>query len=128
MRDAEPPPTGPVLLAVAMNLASWFGYGAAFWLVANGVLADSKLELSVAIAAYTMSYLAGFLAAFAPGGIGVRESIIILLLKGSLGLGPAAALAVASRFFITVVELGFVLPFLFVKSRNGSATRAGERG
>jgi hypothetical protein len=126
MRDAEPAPAGPVIAAAVVNLATWFAYGASFWLVAHGVLADPVLGLPTAVAAYTMSYLAGFLAAFAPGGIGVRESIIILLLRGSIGLGPAAALAVASRFFITVVELGFVLPFLFLKSKNGPAARATE--
>jgi 3-oxoacyl-[acyl-carrier protein] reductase len=44
---------------------------------------------------FTASYLAGFLALFAPGGLGVREGLFILMLQGPLGIGAATALALA---------------------------------
>lgn len=112
---AQPPPIGALGVAALANLGAWFCYGAAFWLVARGTLRDPGLTLSAAVAGYTTSYLLGFLAAFAPGGIGVRESVLIVVLRDVIGLGPAAGLAIASRFFITVVELGFVVPFALTR-------------
>jgi uncharacterized membrane protein YbhN (UPF0104 family) len=61
---------------------------------------------------FTASYLAGFLALFAPGGIGVREGLFILMLQGPLGLGAATALALASRLLLTITEFGAAAPFL----------------
>jgi len=64
------------------------------------------------VAVFTASYLAGFLALFAPGGIGVREGLFILMLQGPLGIGAATALAVASRLLLTLTEFGAAVPFL----------------
>jgi uncharacterized membrane protein YbhN (UPF0104 family) len=64
------------------------------------------------VAVFTLSYLAGFLALPAPGGIGVREVSLGALLVGS-GLtttAEATLLVVASRLWLTVLE---VLPGLF---------------
>jgi len=58
--------------------------------------------------------IAGFLALFAPGGIGVREGLFILMLQGPLGIGAATALAVASRLLLTLTELGAAVPFLLL--------------
>ena len=54
---------------------------------------------------------------YAPGGIGVRESMLILLLQPTIGLGQAIALAAASRLALTINELGVALP-LFLLGRT----------
>jgi hypothetical protein len=106
------PPAGAVAFGIAANTIAWLGYGVALWLLARGVLPRSGLGLLPAIAVFTTSYLAGFLALFAPGGIGVREGVFILMLQGPIGIGGATALAVASRLLLTVTELGAAVPFL----------------
>ena len=88
------------------------GYGAALWLLARGLLPSVNLAPGLAIAVFTASYLAGFLALFAPGGLGVREGLFILMLQGPLGIGAATALAVASRVLLTITEFGAAAPFL----------------
>jgi hypothetical protein len=106
------PAAGPVLFGIAANTVAWSGYGVALWLLARGLLPSAGLGLLPAIAVFTASYLAGFLALIAPGGLGVREGLFILMLEGPLGIGPATALALASRLLLTVTELGAAVPFL----------------
>ena len=67
-----------------------------------------------ALAVYTASYLIGFLAIFAPGGIGVREAALAGLLISLRLATPAdaALLAAASRIWLTVVEILPGLAFL----------------
>jgi hypothetical protein len=109
-----PRPEG-VLGGIAANAIAWVGYGAALWLLARGLLPDVKLELWTAVAVFTASYLAGFLALLAPGGLGVREAIFILMLQQPIGIGAATALAVASRLLLTLTEFGAAAPFLLTR-------------
>jgi hypothetical protein len=116
------PPVGAVVFGIVANSVAWAGYGGALWLLARGLLPQAGLGLLPAIAVFTASYLAGFLALFAPGGIGVREGLFILMLQGSIGIGAATALAVASRLLLTVTELGAAAPFLvFARGRPRAA-------
>jgi hypothetical protein len=101
-----------IVVGTAANTIAWVGYGLAFWLLARGLLPASGLSPRMAIAVFTASYLAGFLALFAPGGIGVREGLFILMLQGPLGISAATALALASRVWLTIAELGSAVPFL----------------
>jgi hypothetical protein len=113
--DAESrglPPAGGIALGIVANALAWVGYGLALWLLARGLLPDAVLRPSLAVAVFTASYLAGFLALFAPGGLGVREGLFILMLQGPLGIGAATALAVASRVLLTLTEFGAAAPFL----------------
>ncbi len=116
------PPAIGIGFGIAANAVAWLGYGVALWLLARGLLPESGLEPPLAIAVFTASYLAGFLALFAPGGLGVREGLFILMLQGPLGIGAATALALASRILLTITEFGAAVPFLVL--RQGSARAA----
>jgi glycosyltransferase 2 family protein len=109
---ARTPPLRAVAFGITANVIAWLGYGVALWLLARGLLPEAGLGLLPATAVFTASYLAGFLALFAPGGIGVREGVFILMLQGPIGIGAATALAIASRLLLTVTELGAAAPFL----------------
>ncbi|HEX2218318.1 MAG TPA: lysylphosphatidylglycerol synthase domain-containing protein [Gemmatimonadales bacterium] len=118
--DSPAPPLGAVAFGIAANAIAWVGYGVALWLLARGLLPGAGLGLLRAVAVFTASYLAGFLALFAPGGIGVREGVFILMLQGPIGIGAATALAIASRLMLTVTELGAAVPFLLFPRRRPS--------
>ncbi len=105
-----------VVVAAVANLVAWAGYGVSLWLLARGVLATAP-TLEACIAAFTASYIAGLVAVIAPAGIGVRESVFILMLQGAIGVPAAAALAIASRLMLTATEVGAAVPFL-VTSRE----------
>ena len=98
--------------AFAANLLAWIGYGLALVFLARGLLPEVKLGLPQAVGVFTCSYLVGFIALFAPGGLGPRESVFMLLLAGDIGLKPAVGLAVASRLLLTGAELLPAIPLL----------------
>ena len=114
--DAPATVPGPAVVAAGAvaNLVAWCGYGAAFWLLGHGLLELPGLTIGRAITAFAASYVAGLLFLPAPGGIGVRESVILLMLGGPLGAPAASALAVASRLLLTLTELGAAAPFLIL--------------
>jgi hypothetical protein len=114
----HPPPLPAILYGALANITAWVGYGLALWLLARGLLPDAGLGIRGAIAVFTASYLAGFLALIAPGGLGVREGLFILMLQGPLGIGAATALALASRVLLTITEFGAAVPFLAFPRRN----------
>jgi hypothetical protein len=101
-----------LILAFAANLVAWGLYGVALLFLARGVLPAIHLGLAQAIGVFTCSYLAGFVALFAPGGLGPRESVFLLLLAGDIGLKPAAGLALASRLLLTGTEILPAVPLL----------------
>ncbi len=109
-RDVLAPtlPAAAVWLAAAGCAAAWVLYGLAFRVLSIGLLGPSAAgDAGTYVAVFTLSYLAGFLAVFAPGGIGVREVAMGgLLVAAGLATGPEATLlVVASRLWLTLLEL-----------------------
>ena len=116
--EAVTPGLKPLVLGLLANLLAWFGYGVPMWLLGRAVLPEPTLGLPLAIAAFAASYVAGFVVLIAPGGLVVREGLLIVLLQGSVGLGAATALALASRVLLTITEVGAALPFLLLRRGN----------
>jgi uncharacterized membrane protein YbhN (UPF0104 family) len=114
-------PVDPSALAGALlaNLVAWAGYGVAFQLLALGTMHGIQISWTVATGAFAASYIIGYLAIFLPGGLLVRETILITLLTASgFELHTATALAVASRITLTITEIGAALPFLLSRSKS----------
>jgi hypothetical protein len=112
-------PARSLWIAALGSLCAWVLYGMAFRLLAEGLLGRAAGAWEAYIAVYTGSYLAGFLALFAPGGLVVRESVMVLGLT-QLGLATsseALVLAVASRLWLTILE---VVPGLLFLARDGA--------
>ena len=116
----EPIPPGVMLAALGVNALAWSAYGLAFVALARGVLPGASLPWTLATSVFTTSYLIGLLVAFAPGGLGVRESMFVLLLGGPLGVKLAGALALATRVTLTIAELGAAVPFLLIRTSRGA--------
>jgi hypothetical protein len=100
-----------VWTATAINGASWVCYGLAFACFSRGVTPAISGDPLAFVAVYTASYLIGYLVLFMPGGLGFREAALVAFLigTGAAGKGDATILSVASRVWITVLE---VLPGL----------------
>jgi uncharacterized membrane protein YbhN (UPF0104 family) len=80
----------------------WVFQGLAFWILARSLgLGLMGLE---GVPAYPAAYVLGYLALFAPAGVGVREGVLTAVLQPMLGTG-ALALAVIARLWTTAVEL-----------------------
>lgn len=106
------PKTASVAGAAVAVAASWLTYGVAFWLLAKGILPENPLTVGTASTIFASSYILGLVAVFAPGGIGVREGIMVSLLVAPLGAGGALVLAVASRLMFTFTEIVAAAVFL----------------
>jgi hypothetical protein len=104
-------PVGSLALGTAANLGAWLGYGVALWLFAAGTLPEAGLTLPEAIGVNTAAYLGGVLAPFAPGGLGVREGILVVALRDRTGLAHALAIAAVARLGVTLAEIGASIPF-----------------
>ncbi|HEX6644188.1 MAG TPA: lysylphosphatidylglycerol synthase domain-containing protein [Gemmatimonadales bacterium] len=117
--EAERPSPGvpAVVGGGAANILAWLGYGLAFWLLARGLFDAPGFTPALAITTFAASYIAGLLFLPAPAGIGVRESVVILMLGGAVGETGALALAIASRVLLTITEFGAATPFLLAGAR-----------
>jgi uncharacterized membrane protein YbhN (UPF0104 family) len=105
----SPLPLSAVGAGGVLMLLGWLTYGLSFWLFIRGLLPDPHLSLATASGVFTLSYILGTLALFAPGGIGVRELVLISLLTPFLGSGGAVATSVGSRVLLTVGEAAAAL-------------------
>lgn len=108
-------PISPCMIALALGgtAIAWVTYGVAFWFFARAVSDWPAGATLGALAVYVLSYLAGYLALIAPGGVVVREVVLVqTMVKLGLVDTPAAwRIALLSRLWLTVVEVlpGFVL-------------------
>ena len=71
---------------------------------ALGASLDAELVVTLVYAA-CLSWMAGFVIIGLPGGLGVREAVLISLLTGPLGAGVAVSTALISRVVSIGVDL-----------------------
>ena len=109
-----------LVIAAALTAIAWVMYGLAFWLFTLGVLGFAPGALRDYIAIFAGSYLIGFVAIFSPAGVGVREGAMgVALERAGFATGPAYLLVVASRLWLTALEVIPPLIFLaFVRRRR----------
>jgi hypothetical protein len=115
--------TRPIWIAAAASATAWLIYGVAFRLFAEGVAPSASGPLASWVAAFTGSYLIGYVTLPAPGGLLVRESALIGFID-QLHLAPSGAgalIAVTSRLWLTVLE---VLPGAAFLAVEGLRTRS----
>ncbi|MBN4076349.1 flippase-like domain-containing protein [Gemmatimonas aurantiaca] len=85
-------------------LICWTTYGLAFWVFLGGLGGELTVPPLVGIGTFVVAYQIGYLAIFAPAGIGVRELAISLILQPYIG--PAAlGVAVAARLWNMIAEI-----------------------
>lgn len=97
---------GETLAAVAAYAVGWVILGLAVFLLARAVEPSLSWNACPYVAAaYVIAGLVGFLALFAPSGIGVREGVLIAGLAQVMPLDSAAVVAVLARLVSTVGEV-----------------------
>ena len=91
--------------ATALYIPVWAVYGVAFWLTARALFPVPTTEIVFFTAAFALGWLAGMVVVFAPGGIGVREAVLVGLLAPRVGHAEAIVIAGASRLLLTAADL-----------------------
>ncbi|MFH1277864.1 MAG: hypothetical protein ABIK65_05750 [Candidatus Eisenbacteria bacterium] len=85
---------------------TWLVLGAGIWVLSAGLGAGIPLGRIPALSGiYSFSVVVGFVAFFAPGGIGVREGLFVYGLKDFLTGPEALFLALAARLFTSLSEI-----------------------
>ena len=100
-------PARAVAYSLVGNVLAWLVYGAAFQLFVAGVLGTAAGGYLTYLAAYTSSYLIGYIFLFAPAGVGFRETAMLEFLQlAGLATHPQAALVtLTSRIWLTLLEV-----------------------
>jgi uncharacterized membrane protein YbhN (UPF0104 family) len=91
--------------AVPFYALTWVLIGVSFWMTARAFISVSPSDLPLYTGAFAAAWIVGLIAIYAPGGIGVREAILVAILGPRIGGAEALVIAAASRAVFTVADL-----------------------
>ena len=94
-----------VIIYVLFYSASWLLFGLAFLIFVKSMAPASFHLYPTLTGAFAFSLNVGFLAVFTPGGIGVREGVLVLLLSSLFPLPVSTLISLLSRLWMTAGEL-----------------------
>jgi hypothetical protein len=104
-----------VIIYLLSYSLSWLLFGLAFLIFIKAMAQASFNMYPTLTGSFAFSLNIGFLALFAPGGIGVREGILVLLLETYFPAPVAILISILSRLWISLVELSCFLIALLLK-------------
>jgi hypothetical protein len=108
---------------LSLYTLSWFIFGLAFWLFINAFTAVHFGKYVSLTAIHAGAIVIGFLSVFTPGGVGVREGILVLFLAHTGGFREPlpGVLAIGMRLLTTLSE---IISFLFTWVTRRTKDRA----
>lgn len=115
------PAVRAVPATTALYIPVWALYGIAFWLTGRALFPIPTGDLLYFTGAFALGWIAGMVVVFAPGGIGVREAVLVALLGPRIGHSEAIVVAGASRILLTGADLaggGGALALSSLRSRG----------
>lgn len=113
---------GAVLRSVLLFLIVWVFFGVHTLLLARAVAGDGSPHPDLTAAAmtgYALSVSLGMLTVILPAGLGAREGLLTLILSTAMPTPAAAAVAIMSRFIVTIVDVVAALGgWLYARSHH----------
>ncbi len=98
---------------------AWIIYGIGFFLLINSFYSVSCSKFIALTGVFAISWNLGFIALFAPAGLGIREGILTLLLSLYFPKPIAIIISLLSRLWITVAEIIFaIISIKFLPGQN----------
>ena len=122
--------TGAVLRAVATFILVWLAFGVHTLLLARAVAGDGAHPdlTTAAMTGYALSVSLGMLTIVLPAGLGAREGLLTLILSTAMPTPAAAAVAIMSRFIVTIVDVLAALGgWLYARSHHLLTERQAEK-
>ena len=108
-----------ILKVVSLFILNWIILGFGFYLLVNSIYPVHTGEFFFITGTYALACIIGILSLFAPSGIGVRESIIVIALKIIIPESVTIVISIVSRIWATAGELFLVLlTFIYAKFRR----------
>lgn len=102
----QQPSMSELVRPLALHLASFCILGVSLWAAALAIAPDLAPNLMTCTLIFAFAWAAGFIVPGAPGGIGVRDTIIVLVLAVSMGEGSGLAVALLHRGISILGDLG----------------------
>ena len=108
------------ILVLPLFLANFILNGLALIFLVFAFTGNLEIEkLFIFSGLYALSWLVGYLSFFAPGGIGVTEVVLTLLLSLHFPLPLASSIAVIYRFLLVISEMAIFMITLKIKHSKG---------
>lgn len=102
----EAPLTGRALSrALAWSVSVWIFYGLQIWILATRLGAPAGKTALIALGGFAFAWSVGFVVVFAPAGAGVRDVLLLLMLRPVLSTADATAVVLVSRVLLTAGDL-----------------------
>lgn len=98
----------------------WIAQIAGFYLLIKTIYPIPLRSIFNLASAYSLAWISGSLAVFAPGGLGVREGMMTLLLSSILPMPLAIAISFIARVWITIFEAVIFFIGLIIQRRTTS--------
>jgi uncharacterized membrane protein YbhN (UPF0104 family) len=97
-----------ILLLVGIYFVAWTIYGLSGVILVNALEIQTTLSSVFIASVFVVSWMVGFFSFLTPGGIGVREATLVLLLKPAVAAPQSLALALLARATWTTIEIAGV--------------------
>lgn len=104
-----------LIVASLLFFLKFLVFGVAFFVLFNIVYPLTPSLFPVLVGTLTLSWIIGFLAVFAPAGLGVTELTLVLLLSPHFPLGVASLMAVVFRVALLLFEGIFLVIALSIR-------------
>lgn len=108
------PPQAGIVRAFVLYCCMYASMGLGLILLAHFLLPDAMNDYWLLIAVFALAWVVGFVTPGAPGGLGVREALMVLMLAPAFSAAPASVLVIALRIATTlgdvlILATGFLL-------------------
>jgi uncharacterized membrane protein YbhN (UPF0104 family) len=97
--------TRATIEVVRLYGAVWVLIGVSFWMTCRAFVPVAVADGAFYTGSFALAWLVGLVAIYAPGGIGVREAVLVALLHSRIGTADALVIAAASRGVFTMADL-----------------------
>jgi glycosyltransferase 2 family protein len=111
---------------LALHVTNFLILGLSLALVMQAIVPGSSFGIVLPVAVFVAAWTIGFLTPGSPGGIGVREGLIVLGIAAAIGEGPALAVALVHRALAVGGDVTAFLLGLAVRMRGDGLPRTGE--
>ncbi len=97
-----------ILWILFVCIISWMVGGVGFYFFVDSVFPVAPHDILFLTGALAISSTLGLIAVFAPGGLGVREGVLVYLLSFLMATPVAVIISVLTRLWMTLIEIGLI--------------------
>lgn len=109
-----------ILWILFICVLAWGVGGIGFYLFVDSIVSVSSKHILFLSGALAFSSTLGLMAFFAPGGLGVREGILVYLLSHVMPGPVAVIISILTRLWMTLIEIGLIgVIYLMSQTRRG---------